>query len=55
MEYSKGIMFSSVQCLDQLGQGDMRDDSAEILVQLFLQEAIVIMGYDLLINIEHYL
>ena len=34
--------FSSVQSLDQLGHhGDMRNDSAEILFQSFLQKALV--------------
>ena len=55
MEYRRGIMFSSVQCRDQLSQLDMRDNLAEILLQLFVQEAIMILEYDLLINIEHYL
>ena len=33
---------SSAQSLDRLGcQGDMRDDSAEIVFQSFLQEALV--------------
>ena len=36
------LMFSSVQSLDRLGRrGDTRDDSAEILFQSFLREAIV--------------
>ena len=35
------VQFSSVQFLDRLGRrGDMRDDSAEILFQFFLQEAL---------------
>ena len=34
--------FVSVQSLDRLGRlGDMKDDSAEILFQSFLQEALV--------------
>ena len=36
------FQFSSVQSLDRFGRrGDMRDDSAEILFQSFLQEALV--------------
>ena len=36
------VQFSSVQSLDRFGRrGDMRDDSAEILFQSFLQEALV--------------
>ena len=36
------VQFSSFQTLDRLGRnGDMRDDSAEILFQSFLQEALV--------------
>ena len=36
-----GKQFSSAQSLDRLGRrGDMRDDSAEILFQSFLQKAI---------------
>ena len=54
--------FSSVQSLDPLGhQGDMRDDSAEILFQSFLQEALLSsssMGRDahsLMLSIQHFL
>ena len=36
------LIFSSVQSLDRLGRrGDIRDDSAEILLQTFLQEALM--------------
>ena len=52
---------SSVQSLDQFGhQGDMRDDSAETLLQPFLQEALVSssgMGRDvhsLMLSIQHF-
>ena len=54
-------MFSSIQPLDQLGHlGDMRDNSAEILFQSFLQEALVSssgMGRDVysLMSIQHFL
>ena len=54
--------FISVQSLDQLGdQGDMRDLSAEILFQPFLQEALVSssgMGRNvhfLMLSIQHFL
>ena len=54
--------FSSVQSRDRLGRrGDMRDDSAEILFQSFLQEALVSssgMGRDvhsLMLPIQHFL
>ena len=54
--------FISVQSLDQLGdQGDMRDRSAEILFQPFLQEALVSssgMGRNvhfLMLSIQHFL
>ena len=53
--------FSSVQSLDWLGHwGDMRDDSAEILFQSFLQEALVSsssMGryvHSLMLSIQHF-
>ena len=53
---------SSVQSLDQFGhQGDMRDDSAEILLQPFLQEALVSssgMGKDVhsvMLSTQHFL
>ena len=58
---NKERLFSSVQSLDQLGhQGDMRDDSAEILFQSFLQEVLVGsfgMGGDVhsLMFIQHFL
>ena len=55
-------MFSSVQSLDRLDRrGDIRDDSAEILFQSFLQEVIVSsssMGKDvhfLMLSIQHFL
>ena len=55
------IQFSSVQSLDRVGRrGDMRDDSAEILFQSFLREALVSssgMGRDvhsLMLPIQHY-
>ena len=54
--------FSSVQSLDQLGRRrDLMDDSAEILFQSFLQEALVSssgMGRDvqaLMLSIQHFL
>ena len=44
------VQLSLVQFLDRLGRrGDWRDDSAEILFQSFLQEAVVsssVMGRD---------
>ena len=56
------VQFSSVQSFDRLGRrGDMRDDSAEILFQSFLQEALVSssgMGRDvhsLMLSIQHFL
>ena len=56
------VQFSSVQSLDPLGhQEDMRDDSAEILFQSFLQEALLSsssMGKDarsLMLSIQHFL
>ena len=56
------LTFSSVQSLDRLGRrGDTRDDSAEILFQSFLREAIVSnsgMGrnvYSLRLSIQHFL
>ena len=58
---AKGRGFSSVQSLDRLGlQGDMRDDSAEMLFQSFLQEALVSsygMGRDVhsLMSVQHFL
>ena len=59
---STTIMFSSVQSLDRLDRrGDIRDDSAEILFQSFLQEVIVSsssMGRDvhfLMLSIQHFL
>ena len=40
--YNTTVQFSSVQSLDRLGRrGDKRDDSAEVLFQSFLQEALV--------------
>ena len=57
-----GVQFSSVQSLDRLGRrGDMRDDSAEILFQAFLQKTLVSssgMGRDvhsLMLSIQHFL
>ena len=56
------MCFSSVYVLDRLGRrGDMKDDSAEILFQSILQEAVVSsfgMGRDvhsLLFSIQHFL
>ena len=55
------FVFSSVQSLDRLGRlVDMRDDSAEILSQSFLQEAPESssgMGrdvYPLILSIQHF-
>ena len=57
----RSIHFSAVQSLDLLDRrGDMRDDSAEILFQSFLQEALVGssgMGRDvqsLKLSIKHF-
>ena len=59
---SGNVQFSSVQSLDRLGRrGDTRDDSAEILLQSFLQEALVSssgMGrdvYSVMLSIQHFL
>ena len=56
------VQFSSVQSLDRLGRrGDMRSDSAEILFQSFLLEALVSspgMGRDvhsLMLSMQHFL
>ena len=56
------LSFSSFQYLDRLGpRGDMSDDSAEIILQSFLQEAIVNssgMGrevHSLTLSIQHFL
>ena len=58
------VQFSSVQSFGRLGHrlgGDMKDDSAEILFQSFLQEVLVSssgMGRDvhsLLLSIQHFL
>ena len=39
---TKSVQFASLQSLDRLGhRGDMTNDSAEILFQSFLQEAVV--------------
>ena len=53
--------FSSAQSLDRLGrQGDMTDDSAEILFQSFLQEALVSSSsmsrdvHSLMLSIQHF-
>ena len=56
------VQFSSVQSLYRMGRrGDMRDNSAEILFQIFLQEALVGssgMGRDvhsLMLSIQHFI
>ena len=37
-----GVQLNLVKALDRLGRlGDMRDDSAEVIFQSFLQEALV--------------
>ena len=42
MNYATLVFVILVQSLDQLGhRGDMKDNSAEILFQCFLQEALV--------------
>ena len=57
----RSLRFSSVQSLDRLDRrGNMRDDSAEILFQSFLQEAFVSrfgMGkyvHSLMLSIQHF-
>ena len=61
-ECVSSVQFSSVQSLDRLGRrGDMRSDSAEILFQSFLLEALVSspgMGRDvhsLMLSMQHFL
>ena len=54
--------FSSVQSLDRMGhRGDMKDDSAEIFLQSFLQKALVSSSdmcwdvHSLMLSIQHFL
>ena len=56
------VQFSLVQSLDRLGRReDRRDDSAEILFQSFLQEAVVNSSgmardvHSLMMSIQHFL
>ena len=58
---SVNFVFSSVHCLDRLDRrGDMREDSAEILFQSFLQEAVSSSGmgrdvHPLMLSLQHFL